>query len=128
MSAERRRAVRYRTENPAIFCWEGPEDRHFQGKGIARDMSLQGAYILTGTCPPLNAVIQMRVFVPGLSGASRLRMKAEMTVLRVEPNITGSGQCGFAVVGNGFSLHTVSKRAPRPAAGPIEDSEEPVDE
>jgi len=120
--------VRYRTSSPAIFRWGGPEDRHFQGKGIARDMSLQGAYILTGTCPPLNAVIQMRVFVPGLSGASRLRMKAEMTVLRVEPNIEGSNQRGFAAVGNGFSLYTVPKRAPRSTARSIEDSEEPVDE
>jgi hypothetical protein len=40
LSAERRRAARFRTSSPAMFRWEGPKNRCFQGKGIARDISL----------------------------------------------------------------------------------------
>lgn len=118
---ERRRAVRYRTGSSAIFQWEGPENRRFQGTGITRDMSLNGVYILTAVCPPSNAVVQMEVFVAASEGVSRLRMKAEMTVLRVETNISGSNHGGFAAEGKEFLLHTVSKRGSRLATGAIEE-------
>jgi hypothetical protein len=69
----------------------------------------------------------MEVIFPISDGASKLRMKADMTVLRVEHDIPGTNRSGFSAVGNGFSLRTLSKRESRLVANLIKDSEESVE-
>ena len=121
-SAEQRRTIRYRMRTPAIFRWKGPNNERFQGEGVTRDMSVAGLFVLTATCPPPNAEVQMEVFLPISDGASKVRMKSEMTVLRVEHDIADNKRSGFSAVGKGFSLRTFSKKASRLVAGLIKDS------
>jgi len=106
-----------------MFRWNGRENGHFQGEGITRDMSVAGAFILTATCPPPNAAVQMEVFLPLSDGGSKALMKADMMVLRVEHNIAGNNRSGFSVEGKGFSLRTFSERATRLVDGLIKEAE-----
>ena len=89
-------------------------------------MSISGAFILTGTCPPPNAVVKVEVLLPLSDGASKARMKADITVLRVDHDIAGNKRSGFSAVGKGFLLSTFSERASRVVAGPIKESEDAV--
>lgn len=107
-----------------LFRWNGPEDGHYQGEGVTRDMSVSGAFVLTSTCPPPNSVVQMEVFLPLSDGGSKALMKADMMVLRVEHDVAGNKRSGFSAVGKGFSLRTFSERASRLVDGLIKDSEE----
>ena len=125
---ERRKSIRYRMNAPAIFHWKGPENERFQGEGVTRDMSIAGAFILTATCPPPNAVVKMEVLLPLSDGASKAQMKADMTVMRVDHDMEGSKRSGFSAVGKGFLLSTFSERASRVVAGLIKESEEMVRE
>lgn len=107
-----------------MFRWSGPEDGHYQGEGVTRDMSVAGAFVLTATCPPPNSVVQMEVFLPLSDGGSKALMKADMTVLRVEHDEAGNKRSGFSAVGKGFSLRTFSERVSRLVDGLIKESEE----
>ena len=120
---ERRKGIRYRMNASVMFRWSGPGNGHFQGEGVTRDMSLAGAFVLTATCPPPNAVVQMEVFLPLSDGASKALMKADMLVLRVEHDIAGNKRSGFSAVGTGFLLRTFSERASRGVADLIKESE-----
>jgi hypothetical protein len=110
-----------------IFHWKGPDNECFQGEGVTRDMSIAGAFVLTATSPPPNAVVQMEVFLPLSDGASKALMKADMTVMRVEHNLLGNKRSGFSVVGKRFSLRTFSERASRLIDGLIKKSEETME-
>lgn len=109
-----------------IFRWKGPGNERFQGEGVTRDMSVAGIFVLTATCPPANASVQMEVLLPISDGASRARMKSDMRVLRVEHDIAGNKRSGFSALGTGFSLRTFSKKASRLVAELIDESEEAV--
>ncbi len=125
-SAERRRAIRYRMSTSVVFRWEGPDNELFQGEGVTRDMSVAGVFVLTATCPPPNAVVQMEVLLPVSDGASKVRMKSDMTVMRVEHDIADTKQSGFSAAGKRFSLRTFSKQASRRVADLIKESKETV--
>jgi len=93
-----------------IFCWSGPENGHYQGEGVTRDMSVAGVFVLTATCPPPNAVIHVEVFLPLPDIGSKALLNADMMVLRVEQEMAGKERGGFSAVGKGFSLRTFSER------------------
>lgn len=126
-SVERRKAIRYRMSTAVIFRWKGPENERFQGEGVTRDMSVAGVFVLTATCPPANAVIQLEVLLPLSPGVSNASMKSEMTILRVEHDGGENMRNGFSAVGLGFSLRTFSKKASRVVAGMIKESEESME-
>ena len=107
-----------------VFHWNGPENERFQAEGISRDMSVNGVFVLTATCPPANAVIQMEVLLPVSDGISKARMKSDMRVLRVEHDVANTRRSGFSAYGQGFSLRTFSKKASRVVAGLIQNSRE----
>jgi len=109
-----------------IFHWKGPDNKLFQGEGVTRDMSVDGVFVLTPTCPPANAVVHLEVLLPLSDGASKAQMKADMTVLRVDHEISGNKRSGFSAVGKGFLLSTFSERATRLVTDMIHESEEIV--
>ena len=110
-----------------VFYWKAPDNGCFQAEGVTRDMSVSSVFVLTSTCPPANAAIQIEVLLPVSDGASKARMKSDMTVLRVEHEIADTKRSGFSAIGKGFSLHTLSKKASRVVAGLINDSKEATD-
>jgi hypothetical protein len=125
-SFERRRVKRYRMSTAVIFHWKGPDNKRFQGEGLTRDMSVDGVFVLTATCPPANAVVHLEVLLPLSDRASKAQMKADMTVLRVDHEISGNKRSGFSAVGKGFLLSTFSERATRLVTDMIQESEEIV--
>ena len=80
-----RKEIRYRLDAPAVFSWEGAGHKRFQGEGITRDVSIQGAFILTATMPPPDCPIQLDLLLPSLTGMkSMMRITGRARVLRVE--------------------------------------------
>jgi len=96
-----------------IFHWKGPENQRLQGEGATRDVSVEGVFVLTKTCPPENALVQLEVILPLSDGASKAQMKAAMRVVRVDHDAAGNSRNGFSAAGKGFSLRTFTDRAPR---------------
>jgi hypothetical protein len=102
---DRRTEVRYQLSARVVFSWEGPEQKRFQGEGVTRDISTKGAFILTQSCPPDQAAVQMLFFLPPFHGTlATARIRAKAQVLRVEQASLGDEQCGFAVDSPGFSF------------------------
>jgi len=107
-----------------IFRWRGPDNQRFQSEGATRDLSVEGVFVLTATCPPANSLVHLEVILPLSDGASKAQMKAEMTVLRVDHNVAGNYRSGFSAVGKGFLLSTFSERASRDVINLIKESKE----
>jgi hypothetical protein len=96
---EMRRELRYRLDIPALFSWQNAEQRRLYAEGVTRDISVLGAFIVSPTCPPLEAQVEVEVVLPSFAGmTSALRIKGEARVLRVEHRSGESGENGFAVV------------------------------
>lgn len=95
---ELRKGIRYRLGATALFYWEGARHRRFQGEGITRDVSLQGAFILTATMPPLDCPVQVDLLLPSLAGIkSAMRITGKARVMRVERPSGDFWIHGFAV-------------------------------
>jgi len=96
---EMRKEIRYRLDAPAVFTWEGVGHRRFQGEGITRDVSIQGAFILTATMPPPDCTIQVDLLLPSLAGMkTMMRVTGKARVIRVEHPSSDTWIHGFAVV------------------------------
>lgn len=94
-----RKEIRYRLDAPAVFSWEGMRGRRFHGEGITRDISIQGAFILTATAPPPDCPVQVDLLLPSLTDmASMMRITGRARVVRVEPASPEARIQGFAVV------------------------------
>jgi PilZ domain len=107
---DRRTEVRYQLSARVVFSWDGPEQKRFQGEGVTRDISTKGAFILTRSCPPDQASIQMLFFLPPFHGTlATARIRAKAQVLRVEQAPPGEQQSGFAVDSPGFTLSSGSE-------------------
>jgi hypothetical protein len=95
---EMRKEIRYRLDVPAVFSWEGRDHRRLQGEGVTRDVSVQGAFILTATMPPDDCPIQVDLLLPSLTGVeSMMRITGRARVVRLE-RPANKWIHGFAVV------------------------------
>jgi len=96
---EMRREIRYRLDAPAVFSWEGMRHKRFQGEGVTRDISVQGAFILTATMPPPDCPVQVDLLLPSLTGMkAMMRITGRARVIRVEHPNKDAWIHGFAVV------------------------------
>jgi hypothetical protein len=96
---EMRKEIRYRLDAPAVFSWEGARHRRFQGEGITRDISVQGAFIMTASMPPPDCPVQVDLLLPSLTGAQgMMRITGKARVIRVEHPSSETWIHGFAVV------------------------------
>ena len=94
-----RKEVRYRLDAPAVFSWEGARHRRLQGEGITRDISVQGAFILTATMPPSDCPVQVDLLLPSLTEEKgMMRITGKARVIRVEHPSSDTWIHGFAVV------------------------------
>jgi PilZ domain len=85
--AERRKNVRYQVSANAVFSWKGAGHARLRAEGVTRDISPLGAFIRATSCPPVDAEIQVDIFVffPAVRGADpSIRIRAEAQVLRVD--------------------------------------------
>jgi hypothetical protein len=103
VSTELRNRVRYRLSANAFFAWEGARHGRLLGEGVTRDISLNGVFIFTRTCPPVGATLELDILLfptPG-NGARSVRIKTEARVIRVEHSTSTEG---FAAVSQDFTL------------------------
>lgn len=99
-----RREIRYRLDAPAVFSWETLGHRRLQGEGITRDISVQGAFILTATMPPPDCPIQVDLLLPSLAGmTAMMRITGKARVVRVDYKSSEGRVHGFAVVTHGLN-------------------------
>ena len=97
-----RRSLRYPLRAPVTFTWRGLDGVEHRGKGISRDISEGGAYVVTRTCPPLRSSITLVIrfaSLPGLAPSYRLELAGR--VVRIEPLLHAMSHSkeswGFAV-------------------------------
>jgi hypothetical protein len=84
--------------------------KKLQGEGVTRDISTKGAFIVTTSCPPARAAIQVELFLPPLNGTvATARIRAKALVLRVEQAPACEEQSGFAVDSPGLSFSSGDK-------------------
>ena len=117
---ETRKDIRYRLDAPAVFSWEGLNQRLFHGEGITRDISVQGAYILTTTMPPADCPLHVDILLPSLTGmTSTMRINGKARVVRIEHPESRARVHGFAIVTdelNQWGLMAVEDQAQVPLA------------
>lgn len=105
---ELRKTKRYRLSAPAFYCWERADGILQEAQGMTRDMSSRGVFILAESLPPPGAHLELKVYLPSLSGARRsVQLNGEGTVLRA--GRAEVGQSGFAAE---VILHTESSDSP----------------
>ena len=115
---ERRRNTRYRLGARAVFAWEGAERNLLQGEGVTRDISSSSAFILSLTCPPAEAEIELEFFLPPFHGTvATARIRAQARVLRVEQAPKAEQQRGFAVDSPGFKFLFARELDPESPSG-----------
>jgi len=74
------------------------------GEGVTRDLSTEGMYVLTETCPPLHAKVQIQVQFPPLTESRGLQMRTSGHVLRRELIAGAKVHGGFAAACKTFTL------------------------
>lgn len=99
-----------------MFTWEGSRGDLVRGEGLTRDISLEGAFIFSLTCPPAKTAVQLDVFLPPVRNRTPIaRIATEAQVLRVE-NVGGVEELsGFAVVCEGFAFWPLWAEDPGPS-------------
>jgi hypothetical protein len=98
-----RKDNRYRLEVPVIFSWKDAQEIREQGVGLTHDLSVRGAFIFANSPPPLNANLELKVYLPERSAAPPLRIYGKGQVVRTEP-AHGRHRAGFAVAAGSFVL------------------------
>ncbi len=87
------------------FTWKNGERIAHRGRGVTRDVSSRGMFLLAlGSHPPPGCLVWVEAFVPLESGAT-LELKAKAHVIRVEPANEGELGGGFAVAGKSTMIH-----------------------
>ena len=80
-SLERRKGLRFAIATSAWFQWCGTDREIFQGEGVTRDISAQGALITTPNAPPVGSRVELAISLSPTRAGTVLRGVG--TVLRV---------------------------------------------
>jgi len=102
---EQREHMRFGIRALVDFEWleEGVLRR---GQGFSRDISLKGMFIYSDSTPPIKADLRVRVsFVPFARTPTKVQLRANSLVLRVEPPSALGADHGFAILNRSSELH-----------------------
>ena len=99
---ELRQAKRYRIVVPVSFWWIGKDEAAYTGLGNTTNISTNGAFIASASCPPVGAAIALEIHLPCLPGARReMELYGEGIATRyVDSETTSVNDNGFAVRAN----------------------------
>lgn len=113
MRGTQRKANRHGLVLPVVFRWgEGRASR--KGSGRTRDISIAGAFILSGEGPELGALVQFEFTLPSLlASTAPLKLHGMGRVVRVEPMNTKGTPVGFALANTSFSLSDREELLPK---------------
>lgn len=101
---ERRRTIRYRIRASVKFQWTSRGGSRHQGEGVTWDLCTEGMFVLSETCPPLGARLEIQVQFPPRAKGRGLQMRTSGSVLRRELITEGEIRAGFAAVCKTFAL------------------------
>jgi hypothetical protein len=101
-AAERRSHVRFPLKATAQFSWENPGAGTFWGEGITRDVSGNGAFIFSSTCPPVGAIVRVEILLPRAARGTTFRITATMRLRRLDCAVSSPSDFGFSVEGRMF--------------------------
>jgi PilZ domain len=105
-----RKHTRYRLKVPVIFTWQDEKEGPQKAVGLTRDISLTGAFVFTGSPPPLGANVRLKGFLPPVPHAVRaLQLFGEGLVVRVDPARDNETKGGFEVDGKPFVVRRAEK-------------------
>jgi hypothetical protein len=94
-SVQRRSAVRYKLRLPVVFYWNDGIER--TAGGFTSDVALDGALILSSTCPAIGSEVRIEVLIPSPNHPyEELRIECVGRVTRV---VALSGYGAFGVEG-----------------------------
>ena len=101
---ELRKHNRYRLEAPVVFSWRDAQHARHKGVGLTRVLSTHGAFVLTADPPPVEAKIDIKVFLPRFGAGVPMRFQGQGKVIRVEAVNHPDARAGFAVAAKSFNL------------------------
>ena len=90
---ERRRHKRFGLKAPVLFLWKDAHGKRRRGRGITRDISLHGTFVLTKEFPPIGTKVRLTVH---FRDHAMLKMRAEGQTIRVQPSGPVRTERGFA--------------------------------
>jgi hypothetical protein len=96
-------ALRYALSADVLLSWE-EHGAYTKGKGVTRDMSLNGLFVYSKVLPPETVPIRLEVVFPPLQGDAPVRIKVRGRVVRVERKPADPSRNGFAVSSESTSL------------------------
>lgn len=105
-----RKFPRQRLEIPVRFAWTDARGRQRKGKGVARDVSAGGFYLVTRDKPPVESAISFEAYLPPVGPAARaMRLQGEAQLLRVESEETHDNEVwrGLAAAAERVVLHEI---------------------
>lgn len=78
-----RHETRYEVAAPVAFWWLRADGSIHGGEGVTRNISNRGVLVTAKECPPVEALIQMTIALPGGWGDGRgITLHGEGTVVR----------------------------------------------
>jgi hypothetical protein len=113
--ATRRAHFRYPLRISVSYRWTNGQVVN-RSKGVARDISEEGAFVVTPDCPPMKEVVDLVFRMPRLRkpvAVPEMQIAMEGRVVRVEHDPVLQVNVGFAVR---------SRKASRAEEGPIQDA------
>jgi hypothetical protein len=76
------------------------------GHGFTRDISTKGMFISSDSRPPTKADLRVRVsFNTFAQTLTRVQVRANSVVIRVEPPSAPGAEYGFAILNRSYELH-----------------------
>ncbi len=83
ITMQRRTAVRYKLRLPVIFNWNDGTDH--TGGGFTSDVSLDGALIISSSCPKTGSTIRLEILLPSPDySGEEVKIECVGEVTRVE--------------------------------------------
>jgi len=114
---DRRRHDRYDLEAAARFSWRDDGGVRWRCRGLTRDISETGIFVVAGDTPPSGARVRLEVHAWSPAG-SGLLMQTTGKVVRVEASARPAGTAGFAIVTSSLVLRNCRPGSVEPRQGP----------
>jgi len=104
INGEQRKHNRYKLEAPIIFSWRDAMHALHRSVGLTSVLSTHGAFVLTADPPPVEASVELKVFLPRVGAGVPMRFLGRGKVIRVEAVEHPHARAGFAVEAKAFVL------------------------